>query len=67
MNNKNEFLKEFKALLEKHNVYIAFGVGSGSDCHGLYDERLEIIDEESSKTFYQVDGWTLSNTDIDIE
>ncbi len=64
MTNKDEFLKEFRALLEKHNVYIAFSVGASSDCHGLYDERLEIIDEGTRETIYKVDGWTLSNTDI---
>jgi hypothetical protein len=67
MINRDEFLQDFRELLEKHKVYIAFSVGQGSDCHGLYDERLLVINENTNETVFETDGWTLSNTDIKLD
>jgi hypothetical protein len=49
MKRKKEFLKEFRELLEKHHVYIAFSVWRDSDCHEIYDEKMLIVDEKTRK------------------
>ena len=65
---KQEFLKEFKALLEKYNVTISFNVGSGSDTHGLYDEKMTVYHTvpNSFKTedWIEVSGWGIDKNDI---
>ncbi len=69
---KEEFLKELKALLDKYDVSISFSVGSSSDTHGLYDEKI-VIDHRISKnsfkeeTWLEVDGWGLSAHDIILD
>lgn len=65
---KHEFLREFKALLEKYNVRIAFSVSECSDTHGLYDEKMGVYhtvpgtfkDEE----WMDVSGWSIDKTDM---
>ena len=64
MNNKQEFIKDLKALLEKNNVYITFEVGESSDTHGLYNERLELCNGETNKPFLRVEGWVLTHSDL---
>ena len=71
MSNK-EFLVELKALLEKYNADISFSVGSCSDTHGLYDEKMVIsrrITPNSWKEedILEVPGWYISANDIDPE
>ena len=67
---KEEFLKKLKALLEEYDVSIGFSVGSCSDTHGLYDERI-LVDHRVSKdsfkeeTWLSVDGWWLDANDIE--
>jgi hypothetical protein len=66
---KDEFLKEFKALLEKYDVSISFSVGAGSDTHGLYDEKMVIdhrIDKNSFKeeTWLELNGWCISSYEL---
>ena len=69
---KEQFLKELKALLDKYDASISFSVGSCSDTHGLYDEKM-VIDHRISKdsfkeeTWLEVDGWCIGATDIEVE
>lgn len=68
MSDKEEFQKELKALLEKYNATISFTVDSGSDTHGLYDEKM-VIYHTISNTFkaedwIEVDGWGIDKTDL---
>jgi len=65
-NVKQEFLKELKALMEKHNASIEAGVGFGSDTHGIWDEHIDICDHRD-KTLLRVQGWSLGHEDIKIE
>jgi hypothetical protein len=65
---KEEFLKEFRALLEKYNVGIAFTVGECSDTYGLYDEKM-IVYRTVPGTFKDedwmvVDGWAIDISDF---
>jgi hypothetical protein len=71
-NNKEQFLKELKDLMEKYNVTIGFSVGSCSDTHGLYDEKI-VIDHRVSKdnwkeeTWLETPGWWLTPGDIELQ
>ena len=70
-NINNEFLTEFKALLAKYNADISFSVGSCSDTHGLYDEKMVISrrlspDNWKEEDIIEVSGWSISSRDIDI-
>lgn len=50
--NKEEFLKELKALLEKHNASIDWCCDPCSDLIGVYDSHIEIdINEHDSVVF----------------
>jgi hypothetical protein len=66
---KQEFLKEFKALLEKYNVGISFSVSDCSDTYGLSDEKLVVYHREPktyhTETWLEVDGWALDKNDIE--
>lgn len=72
MHNINiDFLTEFKALLTKYNADISFSVGSCSDTHGLYDEKMVISrrlspDNWKEEDIIEVSGWSISASDIDI-
>ncbi len=59
---KQEFLKEFKALLEKYNVEINFRVADCSDTYGLYNERMVI--EHKDETWFETHGWGIIASDI---
>ena len=54
MNRK--FLLELATLLEKHKASIMFGCGSGSDMHGVYDERMEVGFADDSCDVLSVGG-----------
>ena len=70
-NNTNTiFLRELADLLEKYNASISFSVGSCSDTHGLYDEKMVISIRPDPKSWkeidvLEVDGWAISASDID--
>ena len=42
-NQKAQILKELQDYLSKNKVDIGFSVSEGSDTHGLYDEKIELI------------------------
>lgn len=66
---KEQFLKELGELLEKYDVSIGFSVGSCSDTHGLYDEKM-VIDHRISKnsfkeeTWLEVPGWYINSYEL---
>jgi hypothetical protein len=60
-NNKQEFLRELKTLLQKYNVSIQAGMES--DPQAVYGEYIAIYDS-TDKTVYRVDGWSLYDSDI---
>ena len=66
--NKQQFLKEFKALLEKYNVGISFSVGDGSDTHGLYDEKMVVYHTIpgtfKDEDWLEVNGWSIDISDM---
>lgn len=71
MSQKNEFLKELKALLEKYDVSIGFSIGEGSDTHGLYDERITINHRIKKDSFIEeewlsVDGYDIFASDVEV-
>ncbi len=59
---KDEFLKEFKALLEKYDVSISFSVSACSDTHGLYDEKMVI--DHKQETWLELNGWCISSYEL---
>ena len=59
----NEFLKELKALLSKHNATIGFDVDDCSDLHGVYGEHIFVTVGEEVKDFKH--SWSLDASDID--
>jgi hypothetical protein len=59
---KEEFLKEFKALLEKYDVSINFSVSGCSDTHGLYDEKMVI--DHKDKIWFEVNGWCIDACEL---
>lgn len=63
-----EFLKEFRALLLKHNVLISFDVSPCSDTYGLYDERIVLTKrpEHGFKDveWLSVEGWSIDASDV---
>ena len=61
LNNKQEFLKELKALLQKYNVSIQAGMES--DPQAIYGEHIAIFDSKDN-AIYKVDGWSLYDSDI---
>jgi len=56
MENKKQFLKELKELLEYYEVSISFKVGEGSDTYGLYGERM-VIEDKNEKEIFSYNGW----------
>jgi hypothetical protein len=64
-----QFLVELQALLSKYNADISFSVGSCSDTHGLYDEKMVISRRLDPKSFKEVDilevsGWSINAYDL---
>lgn len=64
-----QFRAELKDLLAKYNASICFSVGSCSDTHGLYDEKM-VVSHTIPGTFndidlLEVDGWGISAGDIE--
>ena len=62
-------ITELQALLAKYNASIDFSVGSGSDTHGLYDEKVTITRRVTPNTFKEVDvlcvaGWGINAYEI---
>lgn len=55
---------ELKALLEKYDVSIVFSVGEGSDLHGVYDERIELVENGTDEVLIKMDGYGLSALDL---
>jgi hypothetical protein len=73
MDQREQFLSELKALLEKYRVSIGFEVGECSDTFGLYDEKI-VIDHRVDglifpvwKTWLETPGWNLGADDINLE
>jgi hypothetical protein len=67
-----EFLAELKSLLKKHNAEISFSVGSCSDTHGLYDEKMIISRRPNPKswkeeTILEINGWTINAYELEQE
>ena len=70
--NTDQFLTELRDLLVKYNASINFSVGSCSDTHGLYDEKMVISVRPDPAKFKEVDilevnGWGISAYDINME
>lgn len=66
------FRAELKALLEKYNASINFSVGSCSDTHGLYDEKMVISHRPDAGSFKEIDiieinGWCISPYELKDE
>lgn len=59
-----EFCLELKALLEKYNASIEFEVGSGSDTHGLYDEKMVAYFKTTDSLKHLSNGWGVSKNDL---
>lgn len=64
MTEKEQFLTEFKALLEKYDVAIAADVSEYSDTHGIEGRKMEVYDRKSCETWLLVDGWDINFRDI---
>ncbi len=62
MDNKQEFLKELKTLLEKHKVSIEAGMDA--DLQATYGWHIEFYDN-NRKVIYRVDDWYLDHSDIE--
>lgn len=62
--NKENMLKELKALLEKYNITIGFSCGEGSDTHGIYDENMEISCNKTGRILFSNYGWSIYKGDL---
>jgi hypothetical protein len=62
MDNKQEFLKELKTLLEKHKVSIEAGMES--DIQATYGWHIEFYNAKR-EVIYRVDDWYLDHSDIE--
>ena len=65
-----KFRSELKDLLAKYNASINFSVGSCSDTHGLYDEKMVVSIRPDMKSFKEIDilevrGWSIAAGDIE--
>lgn len=60
--DKKEFLKELKALLEKYDASICFTCHPSSDTYGLYDDHIIVL--MGNKEVAGSDNWTLVASDI---
>jgi len=59
MSEIEEFKKELKALLEKHNATIGFDC---SDTYGTYDANISV---SVGKIYTRLaDGWNVDSTDL---
>lgn len=64
MENREEFLLELKALLQKYNVSIEAGMES--DPQAIFGEHIYICDSKYN-TVFKVEGWSLDHSDIDTK
>lgn len=65
--NKAEFLAKLKALMQEHNVVIAFSVDDISETSGLWGETMLIEGiGDNDKWTHEVEGWEI-NADNLIE
>lgn len=62
MDNKQEFLKELKALLKRYNVSIEAGMES--DPQAIHGCHIEFYTAKR-KVIYRVDDWYLTYADIE--
>lgn len=61
MNKKkryDNFKKDLKVLLKKHEATIVFMLGEGSDTHGLYDEAIGVQFLEDLKKGDRYRSWS---------
>ena len=56
--------QDLKALMLKHNVYIAFTCADSSDTHGLISDKIAIRDRETDENIIESDGWHLYPSDL---
>jgi len=56
------FVKDLKALLEKHKADIGFNCGDGSDTYGLYEEEMTATVDGVDITL--ASGWGVSASDL---
>lgn len=54
---------ELKELLKKYQATIMFECGECSDMHGIYDERIEVIDK-NNKVIITASGFSMDASDI---
>lgn len=64
-----QLILELRELLKKYNACISFSVGSCSDTHGLYDEKMVVSRQPDPAKWEEidvihVDGYSLDHTDF---
>jgi hypothetical protein len=72
--DNQKFLAELQDLLSRYNADISFSVGSGSDTHGLYDEKMVIsrridptkVNRSNEVDIVEINGWTISAYDLKV-
>lgn len=62
--NVNDFKKDLKAVLKKHNAYLSYEASSCSDFHGISDQRLSVIDNTNNKEHRLVNESYVDATDL---
>jgi len=55
---------ELKALLEKYNCSICWGFDDCTDTHGIYGERVEIIENRTGEVLVSAIGMGLEARDL---
>lgn len=70
---RDAFLKELIALMDKYKASFGFSVGKGSDTYGLHGERMTIDLQEEVRPGHtyanhievaSIDGWSMNARDI---
>ena len=63
MSAKEQFLKEFKELLEKYSV--AIEAGYDGDTHGIYNEDIMVYNLKTNETWLKTQGRTITSDDVE--
>jgi hypothetical protein len=65
MLNNPEFINELDVLLKKYNASIQWDCSQCSDTHGIYDERMIVINGKG-ETLLDIAGGCISNYEIKL-
>ncbi|MBL0732237.1 MAG: hypothetical protein JJW03_05220 [Desulfosarcina sp.] len=63
---KEQFLKEFKMLLEKYDVCVGFDCAEDTDLKQIEMPGIVVVDRQENRIWLSVDGYGLVASDIEV-